>query len=190
MYCKSSSSKSRLHSINDVFASLEAYFPFPVDERSSELLIINTSKGLYKVKRLPFGVKLSSYLSKGNGNAIERHWRCNCSNWWHWIKGTDEDDLNQRTTRLLQRSSEAGFELKKSKCQFNIKQVQFLGYIMDAEGIHPTPNKMAAVHQAKTSTNKKELQALLGFINFYDRFLEHKASVAEPLHRILDKHQS
>lgn len=40
--------------------------------------------------------------------------------------------------------------------------------------------------EAATPTNKTELQAFLGLLNFYSIFLPHKASVAEPLHRLLD----
>jgi len=34
----------------------EAYLQIPLDEKSSELAVINTHQGLYKYKRLPFGL--------------------------------------------------------------------------------------------------------------------------------------
>ena len=57
-----------LPKINDLFASLaggqsfskldlaSAYLQIPLDEASQKVLTINTHKGLYKYKRLPFGV--------------------------------------------------------------------------------------------------------------------------------------
>ncbi|XP_026569425.1 uncharacterized protein K02A2.6-like [Pseudonaja textilis] len=58
---------------------------------------------------------------------------------------------------------------------------------IDASGIHPVESKVKAIHEAPIPTNKTELQAFLGLLNFYASFLPHKASVAEPLHRLLDK---
>lgn len=37
--------------------------------------------------------------------------------------------------------------------------------------------------------NVQELQAFLGLYNFYERFIPHKATILEPLHRLLDKSQ-
>ncbi|OUC42203.1 hypothetical protein D917_10354, partial [Trichinella nativa] len=53
----------------------------------------------------------------------------------------------------------------------------FLGYRIDAEGIHPSEKKVEAIHKAPRPKNKQELQA----------FMANKAEAAEPLHRLLDK---
>lgn len=46
---------------------------------------------------------------------------------------------------------------------------------------------MAAIKQASVPTCRSELQSFLGLLNFYNVFLPHKATVAEPLHRLLNK---
>ena len=60
-----------LPKINDLFASLaggqrfskldlaSAYLQIPLDEATQKVLMINTHKGLYKYKRLPFGVSVA-----------------------------------------------------------------------------------------------------------------------------------
>ncbi|XP_060541499.1 uncharacterized protein LOC117675782 [Pantherophis guttatus] len=60
-------------------------------------------------------------------------------------------------------------------------------YLIDATGIHPTPSKVAAIKNAAVPTCKADLQAFLGLLNFYSVFLPHKATLVEPLHRLLDK---
>ena len=65
--------------------------------------------------------------------------------------------------------------------------MEFLGYHVDAEGVSPTKEKLRAITEAPEPTNKKELQAFLGILSFYSRFLQNRASVAEKLHRLLDK---
>ncbi|XP_075730838.1 uncharacterized protein LOC119181585 [Rhipicephalus microplus] len=82
---------------------------------------------------------------------------------------------------------DAGLKVKREKCQLGVAQVEFLGFRIDAEGIHPTPEKTQAILGAPRPSNKTELQAFLGLVNFYHAFLPHKATVVEPLHRLLDK---
>lgn len=49
---------------------------------------------------------------------------------------------------------------------------------------------MEVIKKAPAPTNKVELQGFLGLLNFYAAFLPHKASVAEPLHRLLDSKEA
>ncbi|KAG8193484.1 hypothetical protein JTE90_023735 [Oedothorax gibbosus] len=65
-------------------------------------------------------------------------------------------------------------------------EVDFLGFRVDKEGIHPSRSKVEAIHAAPIPADKQQLQAFLGLINFYHSFLKGKASFAEPLHRLLD----
>ena len=81
----------------------------------------------------------------------------------------------------------AGLRVKKSKCQFGVPAAEFLEFMIDAKGVHPTPAKVKAIHSAPQPQSKAEIQAFLGLLNFYHAFLPNKVSVAEPLHRLLEK---
>lgn len=65
--------------------------------------------------------------------------------------------------------------------------VDFLGFTVDADGIHPAGDKIWAINEASEPKSKVDFQVFLGLLNFYHAFLPHKAVVAEPLHRLLDK---
>ncbi|XP_058023851.1 LOW QUALITY PROTEIN: uncharacterized protein LOC131190532 [Ahaetulla prasina] len=62
-----------------------------------------------------------------------------------------------------------------------------LQFGVNKKGIHPTESKVKAIRKAPAPKNKAELQAFLGLVNFYAVFLKNKATVAEPLHRLLGK---
>lgn len=62
-----------------------------------------------------------------------------------------------------------------------------MAYLEDTSSQHLTASKIRNIQQAPLPTNKIELQAFLGLLNFYNVFLLHKVSVAEPLHGLLDK---
>lgn len=103
------------------------------------------------------------------------------------IAGASQEELLVRLRDVLRRFQAVGLKVKKEKCQLGVTQVDFLGFRVDAEGIHPTPGKTEAIMNAPCPANKTELQAFLGLLNFYHAFLPHKATIAEPLHRLLNK---
>lgn len=78
----------------------------------------------------------------------------------------------------------AGLIIKK-KCFLGVDKVDFLGFTVDADGIHPAGDKNRAITKAPAPKSKVELQEFLGLLNFYHAFLPHKAVVAKPLHRLL-----
>ena len=55
----------------------------------------------------------------------------------------EEHDLNLGT--VLMRLQDAGLRLRKDKCAFRDKSCTYHGHVIDAEGIHPTKNKVRAV---------------------------------------------
>ncbi|UYV64000.1 K02A2.6-like [Cordylochernes scorpioides] len=146
-----------------------------------------TAAGLYKVKRLPFGLNsavgtfqrfMDSLLSGINGVAVYLDDVL--------ISGRDCDDLKRKTEKVLLRFRESGLRLKKEKCHFYVPEIEFLGMIIDHKGIHPSEEKLRAIKDARPPSNKRELMSFLGLLNYYERFLNNKATVAEALHRLLD----
>ena len=64
-------------------------------------------------------------------------------------------------------------QLKMSplKCAFEVQAGNFLGLLVHNRGIEIDQNKAKAIMQAKPPSNKKELQRLLGQVNFLRRFI-------------------
>lgn len=67
------------------------------------------------------------------------------------------------------------------KCQFHADTVEYLGYIVSPKGISMDPVKTQAVRDWPVPRNLKEVQAFLGFANFYRRFITNFAGIAAPL---------
>lgn len=188
---------------NEVFATIaggryfstldlnRAYTQVTVNDATAKLLTLNTCKGLYSVHRLAFGVKASPGIFqrlmtallagiKGVAVLIDDI----------IISGHNIDEMWQRLDVVLERIQRAGLRLNKNKCKLGKQRVEFLGYVIDAEGIHPAPSKVEAIMNTPAPQNVHELQAFLGLYNFYERFIPHKATMLEPLHRLLDKTQT
>ncbi|CAI7877298.1 unnamed protein product [Closterium sp. NIES-53] len=68
-----------------------------------------------------------------------------------------------------------------SNSDFALKNVQFLGHMVNDKGVHVDPRKIEAVKKWKVPENVKELQQFLGFANYYSRFMPQYAAMAAPL---------
>ena len=67
---------------------------------------------------------------------------------------------------------------KLSKCDFWLKEVSFLGYIIFAEGIRVDPVKIKAVMNWKPPRNVTEVRSLLGLAGYYRRFVQGFSVIA------------
>ncbi|XP_028164039.1 uncharacterized protein K02A2.6-like [Ostrinia furnacalis] len=164
-----------------------AYTQVIVDNDTAKLLTLNTCKGLFSVHRLAFGVKacpgifqrlMTSLLGGIAGVAVLIDDII--------IGGTTIEEMFNRLDAVLERIKNAGLRLNKSKCKFAQTRVEFLGFIIDAEGIHPARSKVECIWNTPAPQNVQQLQAFLGLYNFDERFIPQKAALLEPLHRLLD----
>ena len=88
---------------------------------------------------------------------------------------------------VLSRLEKAGVRLKKEKCVFLTPRVEYLGHLIDSEGLHPTLTKVRAILNAPSPTNVTQLKSFLGIINYYRKFLPDLSSKLFPLNSLLQK---
>ncbi|XP_058032676.1 uncharacterized protein K02A2.6-like [Ahaetulla prasina] len=182
-----------LHSLGQgqVFAKLDlaqAYQQLPVDSSTAEAQTIVTHRGAFKCTRLQFGVSVAPGLFQ---NLMERLLQGLPGVVPYFddvlVSADNMEELGVRLRKVLSIFRSAGLKVKLNKCQIGVGSVEFLGYRIDREGIHPTESKVRAIRKAPAPQNKTELQAFLGLVNFYAVFLKNKATIAEPLHKLLGK---
>ena len=75
----------------------------------------------------------------------------------------------------------ANLSMKKSKCNFFSKEIQYLGHILSATGIRPSPSKTHAIQHMQPPTTPKQVQAFLGLVRYYRKFIKEFAKIAKPL---------
>ena len=82
---------------------------------------------------------------------------------------------------VLKRLDKAGLSINAKKSQWHSSKVEFLGYIISKDGITMNTEKVQAVKDWPTLKTVNNIQEFLGFANFYRRFIENFAKVAQPL---------
>ena len=183
--------------INEMFASLagglkfskldlsNAYQQIQLEEGSQKYVTVNTHKGLFQYKRLPFGVASAPALFQRTMESLLQGLPSVCV-YIDDILVTGEEHLHN-LGEVLRRLEEAGMKVKREKCFFLLSEVEYLGHVISSAGLRPSEAKAAAITGAPAPTNETELKSFLGLVNYYAKFLPNLATVLAPLCHLLRK---
>lgn len=150
----------------------QAYQQLSVDDSSADVLTINTVKGLYRVRRLPFGVSVAPGLFQRTMDTLLAGLPQVAAYLDDILVASETVEEHHKVLmEVFDRLSKAQLRVQGAKCQFFKESLEYLGHRIDGRGIYPSKSKVDAIHEAPTPQNKKELQAFLGMVNFYNSFL-------------------
>lgn len=164
----------------------DAFLQVEVDERSRKLLTINTHLGLFAFNRLPAGVKpapnafqkvMDSMLAGLDGVAAYIDDII--------VSGTSVADHREKLERVLQRIADYGFQLKFEKCKFFMKELKYLGYVINQQGLKPDPDKIKAIVNMPAPHDKTTLRSFLGSVVQYGKFVDKLRHLRGPLDELL-----
>ena len=91
------------------------------------------------------------------------------------------------TKEVLRLLAENDLFLKPEKCFFELRELEYLGMIVSADGVKMDKGKVDGIMSWPIPTKVKELQSFLGFANFYRRFIKGFSEITRPLHRLTKK---
>ncbi|GJX25285.1 putative reverse transcriptase domain-containing protein [Tanacetum coccineum] len=76
---------------------------------------------------------------------------------------------------------------KFSKCEFWIPKVQFLGHMIDSQGIHVDPAKIESIKDWASPKTPTEIRQFLGLVGYFWRFIKGFSKVAKPMTKLMQK---
>jgi len=92
-----------------------------------------------------------------------------------------EEEHAKAIKQVLQVLQEHKLFLRPEKCEFCKERIEYLGLVISENEVSMDPVKVVGVREWPTLENKTDVQAFLGFVNFYCRFIWDFSAKARPL---------
>ncbi len=164
----------------------QAYQQMELDSESRKYVTISTHMGLFQYTRLPYGISSApSIFQAAMEQVLQGIDGVLCYLDDILITGSTEQEHLNRLDMVLNRLEAHGLRLKVSKCSFLQPRVEYLGHMIDEQGLHPTPHKVTAILNAQEPRNVTELRSFLGMLQYYSRFLPNLSTMLNPLNNLL-----
>ncbi|UYV83527.1 K02A2.6-like, partial [Cordylochernes scorpioides] len=175
------------------FSKLDAnsgFHQIPLSPDCQHLTTFSTPFGRYKYCRMPFGISLApEYFQRVMSIILQGMDGVMCYLDDILIFASDSKTHDRILRLVLRKLKEAKVTLNKAKCVFGVPRINFLGHILDEDGIRPDPAKIEAVAKMPAPTDVHGVRRFLGMMNHLGRFVENLSEIVAPLNQLLVKGQ-
>lgn len=166
--------------------------PLEVDSKAKTAFIV-PGRGHFQFTRVPFGLCNSAQtLCKAIDKCIGYDLEPNVFGYIDDIIITS--DTFERHMELLlevsKRLKNAGFSISAEKSRFCVKELRYLGYVMDEHGLSMDPEKIAPVLNIAPPKSLKELRRIIGMASWYRRFIKNFSELVAPMTNLMKKENS
>ena len=159
------------------------------DQRSVEMLAFNFASRTFAYKRLAQGLSrsasaVSSFMLEYLDPVVKAD-QCAQNVDDIGIAANNATDLTQNIRALFKCIRQAGLNLTIEKCNFGVRQVEFLIITISSEGVSPQSHKIQNfLNKLRFPKSKKALRRYLGFVNYYRKYIPRMAEKLIPFYKL------
>ena len=165
---------------------LKGYHQIPVAEGDIGKTAVITPFGLFIFPRCPFGLKNAGQDFQRMMDAILGDLPfCYVYLDDILVFSNSPEEHMTHLRQIFDLLAENGLVVNRAKCVLGVKELDFLGFHVNQDGILPLPDKVDAIRATKPPTSIKELQRFLGMVGYYRRSIKSAAHHLDHLYEAL-----
>ena len=150
----------------------DAFWNIKLSDDISKLCTFNTPFGRYSFKRLPFGISSApEILQRKNTQLFGDIENVHVIFDDIIIAAANDNEHDTALKKLLERTRKFNVKFNKDKLKLKLSSVRYMGHLLSASGTSCDPDKVRAIVDMPTPTDKKSLQRFIGMIQFLGRWL-------------------
>ena len=102
------------------------------------------------------------------------------------ILSESEDEHLEHLQRVFERLERYKLKIRADKCAWGKSSVEYLGWLINADGIKPTERYKAKIQKFPVPTNKKQLSRFIGMVNYLHRHIGCLHELLKPLYEVVN----
>jgi hypothetical protein len=169
----------------------KAFAMIPMARESRELTAFTTPFGLFEYNVMPMGLANAPSIWQRFMDSIlgpYSHDFCFAYLDGILVVSRRKDEHIQHVRKVLEILQKHGLHVKPHKCHWFQKEVQFLGFKIQAGGgVMMADDKLAAIREMEAPKRVKDLRTLLGVFGFNERFAKHYSDCTSIMTDLLKK---
>jgi len=99
----------------------------------------------------------------------------------------DDMMIAMEIEKVLKRLEENDLFVKPEKCMWKVREVGFLGVVIEEDGVRMEKEKVQGVVEWPVPKSVKDVQKFLGLANYYRWFVKNFVKITRPLHEMIRK---
>ena len=99
----------------------------------------------------------------------------------NFIYSKDPEDHTTLVRKVLQRLRDLRMALSLEKSLFQVKAVDFIGYVIATDGVTMNEKQVETITAWKPPTSVREVQIFMDFANFYGQFIKNFPDICTPI---------
>ncbi|KAJ0806053.1 putative nucleotidyltransferase, Ribonuclease H [Helianthus annuus] len=103
------------------------------------------------------------------------------------IYSKSQEEHEQHLRLILELLHKEQLYARFSKCDFWLREVHFLGHVVNKDGIHVDPSKVESIKNWPAPRTPTEIRQFLGLAGYYRRFIKDFSKIAQPLTSLTQK---
>lgn len=171
-----------------VFSKLDlkwGHHQIELEPQSRSITTFVTHTGLWRYRRLMFGISSAPEIYQHIiGQVLQGIPGVHNISDDIIVSGETIQQHDERLHQVMQRLQEKQLTVNRTKCQFRMSQLEFIGHVLSKNGIGAAQSKIQAVENTRRPTNAAEVRSFLGLVNYCGRFISNFATTSEPLRRL------